>query len=146
MFVSASFREFLETPKNMNSLDNPLAGGVPAPVQLATDLRAAVSAYDGFPTHIPIRVMTWGLLAKTDAVHPAHIDRPGTSTFICIEDGLKKWDLAFPSNEDDWGNPDAYGYEMASGRNYSRGWKWYSILLHPGTMLCVFVDSIAPVY
>lgn len=36
VFVLASYREFLDTPKNMNSLDNPLGGGVPAPVQLAT--------------------------------------------------------------------------------------------------------------
>lgn len=141
LHVRASYREFLETPKNINSLDNPLSGGVPAPVQLATDLRAAVSVYQGFPSHIPVRVMSWGLLAKADAVHPPHIDRPGTATFIAQEEGLKKWDLGFPPDEaedQEVGTPDAYGSELMQNRNYSRGWQWYSILLYPGTMLYVF--------
>lgn len=141
LHVCASYREFLETPKSINSLDNPLSGGVPAPVQLATDLRAAVSFYQGFPSHIPVRVMTWGLLAKADAVHPPHIDRPGTATFIAQEEGLKKWDLGFPPEEDadqEVGTPDAYGSELMQKRNYSRGWQWYSVLLYPGTMLYAF--------
>lgn len=125
----------------MNSLDNPLACGVLAPAQLATDLRAAVPLYDGFPSQIPVRVMSWGLLAKTDAVHPPHIDRPGTCTWIAVEDGLKKWDLGFPPNDDETSNPDAYGTEMACDRNFQRDWKWYSILLYPGTILYVFLPS-----
>lgn len=140
--MRASFREFLETSKNVNSLDNPLSGGVPAPIQLATDLRAAVSAYDGFPTNIPVRIMNWGLLAKADAVHPPHVDRPGTCTWVAIEDGLKKWDIAFPpreTEEEEIANPAAYAGEMADGRNYARGWNWYSVLLYPGSMLCVVV-------
>lgn len=137
MFVRASYREFLETPKNVNCLDNPLGGGVPSPVQLATDLRAAVSVYGEFPTNIPVRVMTWGLLAKADAVHPPHIDRPGTATFVAQEHGLKKWDLAFPPQENyeqEVATPEAFGIQMAN-RNYARGWKWYSILLDPGSIL-----------
>lgn len=138
--MQASYRDFLETSRNVNCLDNPLAGGVPAPVQLATDLRAAVSLYQDFPSHIPVRLMTWGLLAKADAVHHPHIDRPGTATFIAQEDGLKKWDLGFPPNatsEEEVAIPAAYGAEMTEKRNYARGWQWYSILLHPGSMLCV---------
>lgn len=59
--------------------------------------------------------MSWGLLAKTDAVHPPHIDRPGTATFIAVEDGLKKWDVAFPPEEgaeEEVANPAAFGVEM----------------------------------
>lgn len=111
---------------------------MPAPVQLATDLQAAISVYEDFPTHVPVRVMTWGLLAKADAVHPPHIDRPGTATFIAQEDGLKKWDVAFPPldvAEEEVATPGAYGLDMIHHRNYTRGWEWYSILLHPGTML-----------
>lgn len=146
VFVRASYREFLETPKNLNSLDNPLSGGVPAPVQLATDLRAAVSVYDKFPSHIPVRVMTWGLLAKADAVHPPHTDRPGTCTFVALEEGLKKWDLAFPPKdnaEEEVATPAAYGSTMTLNRNYTRGWTWHSILLYPGTILCVTVSSLS---
>lgn len=142
VFVRASYREFLETPKNMNSLDNPLSGGVPAPVQLATDLRAAVALYATFPSDLPLRVMSWGLLAKADAVHPPHIDRPGTCTFIGMEAGLKKWDLAFPPNngaeEEEIASPAAFGRVMTDGRNYTRNWQWYSILLCPGDTLYVF--------
>lgn len=140
MFVRASYREFLETPKNLNCLDNPLGGGVPAPVQLATDLRAAVSVYGDFPSNIPVRVMTWGLLAKADAVHPPHTDRPGTATFIAQEHGLKKWDLAFPPKEiyeQEVAIPAAFGADMTRNRNYGRGWQWYSILLDPGSILYV---------
>lgn len=147
LFVQASYRKFLQTSRNVNSLDNPLSGGVPAPVQVATDLRAAVSAYDDFPTHIPVRIMTWGLLAKAHAVHPTHTDRPGTGTWIAVEEGLKKWDLGFPpqeTGESEIANPEAYGAEMISRRNYSRGWQWYSILLHPGTMLYVVSISLYP--
>ena len=136
--MRASFREFLQTSKNVNSLDNPLSGGVPAPIQLATDLRAAVSAYDEFPTNIPVRIMNWGLLAKANTVHPLHVDHPGTCTWVAIEDGLKKWDIAFPprvAEEEEIADPAAYGAEMADGRNYARSWHWYSILLYPGTML-----------
>lgn len=138
--VRASYREFLETSKNVNSLDNPLTGGLTAPLQLATDLRAAISTYEGFPTHLPVRVMTWGLLAKAHAVHPPHIDRPGTATFVAQEDGLKKWDLGFPPlehAEEEVATPGAYALEMIHNRNLTRGWEWYSILLHPGTMLYV---------
>lgn len=80
--VRASYQEFLETSKNVNSLDNPLTGGLTAPVQLATDLCAAVSTYEGFPTHLPVRVMTWGLLAKAHAVHPPPY-RPSWNRHIC---------------------------------------------------------------
>lgn len=138
--MQASYREFLQTSRNLNSLDNSLSGGVPAPVQVATDLRAAVAAYDDFPTNIPVRVMTWGLLAKAHAVHPSHIDRPGTCTWVAVEEGLKKWDIGFPppeTAESEIANPAAYGVEMVSRRNFSRGWQWHSILLHPGTMLYV---------
>lgn len=137
MFVRASYREFLETSKNVNCLDNPLGGGVPSPVQLATDLRAAVSVYGEFPSNIPVRVMTWGLLAKANAVHPPHTDRPGTATFVAQEHGLKKWDVAFPPQEtyeQEVAIPGAFGVQMAN-RNYARGWKWYSILLDPGSIL-----------
>lgn len=118
---------------------------MPAPVQLATDLRAATSVYDGFPTNLPMRVMTWGLLAKAHAVHPPHIDRPGTATYIAQEDGLKKWDLAFPPfevAEEEVATPEAYGLEMTHNRNYARDWEWYSILLYPGTIL--FVSPVHP--
>ena len=138
--VQASYRDFLRTSKNINSLDNPLAGGIAAPSQLATDLRAAVSQYDDFPATMPMRIMSWGLLAKANAVHPPHIDRPGTCTWVAIEDGLKKWDIAFPPNEiaeEEAAKADAYGVEMALSRNYSHGWNWHSILLYPGTMLYV---------
>lgn len=114
-------------------------------MQLATDLRAAVSVYQEFPTHLPVRVMTWGLLAKAHAVHPPHIDRPGTATFIAQEDGLKKWDLGFPpleAAEEEVATPGAYGADMMHNRNYKRNWEWYSILLYPGTML--YISSIPP--
>jgi len=136
--VLASYREFLQTSKNVNSLDNPLAGGSAAPPQLATDMRAAVLEYDSFPTSMPMRIMSWGLLAKAHAVHPPHIDRPGTCTWVAIEDGLKKWDVAFPPidiAEEEVADPRAYGGTMLHSRNYSRGWRWHSILLHPGSML-----------
>jgi hypothetical protein len=136
--VQASYREFFATSKCLNSLDNPLSGGAPAPTQLATDLRAAVSVYDGFPVEIPVRVMNWGLLAKAHAVHAPHADRSGTCTWVAIEDGLKKWDVAFPPNElakEEAASPSAYGFEMVGNRNYARGWHWTSILLHPGNML-----------
>lgn len=109
-------------------------------MQLATDLRAAIPLYDKFPSHLPVRVMAWGLLAKADAVHPPHIDRPGTGTFIAIEAGMKKWDLGFaPSDnsEEEMATPAAFGIKMADGRNYTRNWQWYSVLLYPGTMLYV---------
>lgn len=109
-------------------------------MQLATDLRAAVSTYGEFPSNIPVRVMTWGLLAKADAVHPPHTDRPGTATFIAQEHGLKKWDLGFPPNEiyeHEVTIPAAYAADMINNRNYTRGWKWYSVLLDPGSMLYV---------
>lgn len=82
--------------------------------------------------------MTWGLLAKADAVHAPHIDRPRTCTFIAQEDGLKKWDLAFPpgdNTEEEMATPAAFGKDMTGGRNYNRNWQWYSVLLSPGTML-----------
>ena len=138
--VRASYQEFLKTSKNVNSLDNPLAGGLAAPTQLATDLRAAVSQYDDFPTNMPMRVMNWGILAKSHAVHPPHIDRPGTCTWVAIEAGLKKWDVAFPPAEvaeEEAATASAYAREMSVSRNYARGWRWYSILLDPGTMLYV---------
>lgn len=147
LFVRASFREFIQTSRNVNSLDNPLSGGAPAPVQLATDLRAAISAYEPFPTSVPVRVMNWGLLAKAHAVHPPHIDRPGTCTWVAIEDGLKKWDLGFPPEElgeEETANPAAFASELARSRNYARGWKWYSVLLYPGTMLYDLLFPILP--
>ncbi|KAE9395469.1 hypothetical protein BT96DRAFT_942381 [Gymnopus androsaceus JB14] len=131
-----------QTSKNVNSLDNPLSGGVPAPIQLATDLRAAVSVYKEFPSNIPVQIMNWGLLAKANAVHLPHVDHPGTCTWVAIEDGLKKWDLAFPpreTEEEEIANPAAYAAEMADGRNYDRGWNWYSVLLYPGSMLYIVI-------
>ena len=136
--VRASYRDFFSTTKCLNSLDNPSSGVAPAPSQLATDLRAAVETYTDFPDSLPVRTMNWGLLAKSNAVHPPHVDRAGTCTWVAIEDGLKKWDVAFPDSkeaEDEVANPAAFGEEMASGRNYARGWVWTSILLHPGSML-----------
>lgn len=94
--------------------------------------------YEDFPSHIPVCLMTWGLLAKADAVHFPHIDCPGTATFVAQEDGLKKWDLGFPptaTDEEEVATPAAYRSEMSNNRNYLRGWQWYSILLHPGSML-----------
>ena len=122
----------------MNSLDNPSSGGAPGPSQLATDLRAAVETFADFPENLPVRTMNWGLLAKSNAVHPPHADRAGTCTWVAIEDGLKKWDIAFPQPggaEDEVANPAAYGDQLASGRNLGRDWVWTSILLHPGSML-----------
>ena len=136
----ASYQEFFKTAKALNSLDNPLSGGAPAPTQLATDLHAAISVYGEFPSHIPVRIMNWGLLAKADAVHSSHIDHSGTCTWVAIEDGLKKWDLAFPSKEageEEFANPAAYAGKMVTGRNYARSWDWYSILSYPETMLYV---------
>jgi hypothetical protein len=87
--------------------------------------------------------MNWGLLAKAHAYHPPHVDRAGTCTWVAIEDGLKKWDVAFPPKDDEVANPAAFGAEMVTNRNYSRGWEWYSLLLYPGTILQVFF-SICP--
>ncbi|KAE9389210.1 hypothetical protein BT96DRAFT_1070903 [Gymnopus androsaceus JB14] len=138
VFVLASYREFLQTSKNVNSLDNPLSGGTSAPTQLATDLRAADLGVWRIPQSHPSANHELGLLAKSDAVHLPHVDRAGTGTWVAIEDGLKKWDLAFPSKEareEEFANPAVYGSEMVEGRNYARSWDWYSILLYPGTML-----------
>ena len=115
-----------------------MSGGAPGPSQLATDLQAGVETFADFPENLPVRTMNWGLLAKSNAVHPPHVNRAGTCTWVAIEDGLKKWDVAFPHSteaEDEVANPAAFGEEMASGRNYARGWVWTSILLHPGSML-----------
>ena len=87
-----------------------------------------------------MRIMSWGLLAKAHAVHPPHIDRPGTCTWVAVEAGLKKWDVAFPPSEiaeEEAASPFAYGSTMTVTRNRPRGWNWHSILLYPGTMLCV---------
>lgn len=90
--VLASFREFLASDKNLNSLDNTLSGELPAPHQLATDLRAAVGVYNDFPTCLLVNTFSWGLLAKRDAIHPVHKDKSGLCTFVAIKAGLKKWD------------------------------------------------------
>ncbi|KAF5361225.1 hypothetical protein D9757_013232 [Collybiopsis confluens] len=138
VFVYASYREFFQASKCLNSLDNPLSGGLPVPVQLSTDLRAAVTEYEQFPPDVPVRIMNWGLLAKENAVHPPHADRPGSCTWVAIEDGMKKWDLAFPPKDtaqEETASPFAYGLEMAENRNYARAWRWTSILLEPGNEL-----------
>ena len=44
----------METSKCINSLDNPLSGGAPVPIQLATDLRAAAEEYEEFPAELPV--------------------------------------------------------------------------------------------
>ncbi|KAF5343519.1 hypothetical protein D9757_014940 [Collybiopsis confluens] len=138
VFVYASYREFFQASKCLNSLDNPLSGGLPVPVQLSTDLRAAVTQYEQFLPDVPVRIMNWGLLAKENAVHPPHADRPGSCTWVAIEDGMKKWDLAFPPKDtaqEETASPFAYGLEMAENRNYARAWRWTSILLEPGNEL-----------
>lgn len=88
--------------------------------------------------------MNWGLLAKTHAVHPPHADRPGACTWVAVEDGWKKWDIALPPvevAEDEAASPDAYGAEMTGNRNFKRGWRWVSVLLGPGSMMYVSVLS-----
>ena len=107
----------------------------PAPEQIATDLHAAIEVYDDFPTTVPVRAMNWGLIAKAHASHSTHVDRAGTCTWVAIEDGLKKWDIAIPPTDDEYANPEAYGFEMFHSHNYSRRWNWHSLLLYPGTML-----------
>ena len=47
----------METSKCINSLNNPLSGGAPVPIQLATDLRAAAEEYEEFPAELPVRIM-----------------------------------------------------------------------------------------
>ena len=69
----------METSKCINSLNNPLSGGDPAPIQLATDLRAPAEEYEEFPAELPVRIMNWGLLAKSNAVHGPHMDRAARS-------------------------------------------------------------------
>lgn len=138
VFVKASYREFFTTSKCLNSLDNPLSGATPAPSQLATDLYAANSSFTDFSGYIPVRVMNWGIAAKDHAVHDGHIDRAGTNTWLVIEDGLKKWDLGFPPDEvaeEEAASPAAYASEMVSNRNYSRNWRWTSLLLERGNMV-----------
>ena len=131
----------MEPSKCINSLDNPLSGGAPVPIQLATDLHAAAEEYEEFPAELPVRIMNWGLLAKSNAVHGPHMDRVGTCTFVAVEDGSKKWDIGFAANdvaEEEAASPFAYGSDMmTSQRNFSRGWRWTSILLDPGSLLCV---------
>jgi hypothetical protein len=137
VFVNASYREFFETSKCLNSLDNPLSGTSPAPSQLATDLFAASSKYENFPRDLPVHVMNWGLLAKANAVHPPHADRPGACTWVAIEDGLKKWDIGFPPNEkaeEEAASPAAYAVELTNC-NFNRDWEWTSLLLVPGNLL-----------
>lgn len=89
-----------------------------------------------------MNLFSWGLLAKRDAVHPVHKDKSGLGTFVCIEEGLKKWDLGFPRDDEmelEIADPAAYGYEMAEERNIGRRWRWFSLLLHPGTLLYVLI-------
>ena len=100
VLACTTYQEFLQSNKIVNSLDNPLGGAVPALPQLATDLRAATHEYPGFTCDTFVRLMNWGLLAKADAVHRPHVDCTGMATRVAIEDGLKKWDLAFPPTED----------------------------------------------
>lgn len=135
VLTRATFEEFLMTDKIVNSLDNPLNGSVPALPQLATDQRAALEGFHGFPKDTRVDLMTWGLLAKSNAFHVPHVDRTGMGTWVAVEDGLKKWDIAFPpaNAEEEVGLMEAYGSEMVWRRNYSRKWKWVSILLYPGT-------------
>jgi hypothetical protein len=138
----ATYREFFETSKIVNYLDNPLTSGVYGPTQLATDLRALMTDYEDFPTDYPIRTMNWGLLGKANAIHIPHTDRPGTCTWVGIEDGIKKWDVAFPPKdkaEQEAADTAAFAGHMVWGRNYDRGWRWHSILLYPGSMMSVFV-------
>lgn len=136
----ASYEEFLKTGKIVNSLHNPLSGAMPAPPQLSTDLRAATHTYWGYPTNTHVHEMNWGLLAKANAVHGTHVDRTGMSTWVAVEDGLKKWDIAFPpedvaATDSEVASTDAHAGQMAWGRNYKRGWRWLSFLLYPGTVL-----------
>ncbi|KIK50396.1 hypothetical protein GYMLUDRAFT_182857 [Collybiopsis luxurians FD-317 M1] len=89
--------------------------------------------------------MTWGLLVKANAVHEPHIDRTGMATWAAIEDGLKKWDIAFPppnAAEAEVGMIKAYAGDMVWHRNYERGWQWVSILLDPGSMLIMHSGTV----
>ncbi|KIK51249.1 hypothetical protein GYMLUDRAFT_64930 [Collybiopsis luxurians FD-317 M1] len=138
VLTQASYEGFLLTDKIVNSLDNPLGGGVPALLQLATDICVAAYQYSNFPTDTYVQLMTWGLLAKANAVHEPHIDCTGMATWVAIEDGLKKWDIAFPPSsaaEAEVGMIEVYAGDMVWHRNYERGWRWVSILLDPGSML-----------
>jgi hypothetical protein len=130
VLTQASYEGFLLTDKIVNGLDNPLGGGVPALPQLATDIRAAAYQYSDFPTDTYVQLMMWGLLAKANAVHEPHIDCTGMATWVAIEDGLKKWDIAFPppnAAEAEVGMIKAYAGDMVWHRNYERGWRWVSI-------------------
>ncbi|KIK53894.1 hypothetical protein GYMLUDRAFT_63462 [Collybiopsis luxurians FD-317 M1] len=137
VFIEASYWDFFEMSKSINSLDNLLCGGVPAPTQLATDLCAAAPQYKDFPVELPVQVMNWCLLAKVNVVHAAHTNQPGTCTWVAIEDGLKKWDVGFP--------PGSKAEAKAAMPSVYRKWQWLSLLLTPGSMLIMcpgIVDSI----
>ncbi|KIK58436.1 hypothetical protein GYMLUDRAFT_60717 [Collybiopsis luxurians FD-317 M1] len=138
VFIEASYWDFFETSKSINSLNNLLSRWVPAPTQLATDLHAAIPQYQDFPVELPVRVMNWSLPAKVNAVHAAHADQPGACTWVAIEDDLKKWDIGFPPGpkaEAEAATPSAYRLEMAANQTFGRGWQWISLLLTPGSML-----------
>ncbi|KAF5341461.1 hypothetical protein D9757_015295 [Collybiopsis confluens] len=135
VFTRATYEDFFVTDKIVNYLHNPLGGASFAPPQLATDLRAAAKKYHGYPTSSYLHLMGWGLLAKAHAVHRPHVDRTGMCTWVAIEDGAKKWDIAFPPDANEQVSSEAYTYQLAFERNYDRGWRWCSFLLSPGSML-----------
>ncbi|KAF5344299.1 hypothetical protein D9757_015377 [Collybiopsis confluens] len=135
VFSRATYEDFLSTNKIINSLHNPMGGDVPALPQLATDLRAASMIFPGFLTDSYVHLMTWGLLAKANAIHDPHVDRTGMCSWIAIEDGMKKWDFAFAPDPAKAAATESFGYDVTLKRNFERGWRWFSVLLSPGSMI-----------
>ncbi|KAF5340924.1 hypothetical protein D9757_014937 [Collybiopsis confluens] len=135
VFSRATYEDFLSTNKIINSLHNPMGGDVPALPQLATDLRAASTIFPGFLTDSYVHLMTWGLLAKANAIHDPHVDRTGMCSWIAIEDGMKKWDFAFAPDPAKAAATESFGYDVTLKRNFERGWRWFSVLLSPGSMI-----------
>ncbi|KAF5365357.1 hypothetical protein D9757_013777 [Collybiopsis confluens] len=135
VYSRATYKDFLSTNKIVNSLHNPMGGDVPALPQLATDLRAASMIFPGFLTDFHVHLMTWGLLAKTNAIHDPHVDCTGMCSWIAIEDGMKKWDFAFAPDPAKAAATESFGYDVTLKRNFEHGWRWFSILLSPGSMV-----------
>ena len=80
-------------------------------------------------------------LAKKDAYHHPHVDCTGMRTWIAIEDGLKRWNFLFPPVEisrDEEASLEIHSELMGfktQADSEEHGWRWFSILLHPGSVL-----------
>lgn len=138
MFVQATYEELLKTDKIVNCLHNPL-GNAFAPFQLATDRQAAAEKYEGFSTDYFAHLMTWGLAAKKHATHRPHVDRTGMGSWIAVEDGAKKWDIAFPPDDLEAAKSKVYSNDAVFKPNFDYSWRWYSFLLSAGSAMCVFL-------